>query len=81
MDLPKLWFDQKVNHKACSDKTFKQCYFMNHQYYKKGGPAFLFIGREGELSSKWAQLSILNKAAEKHGGVVFALEHRYYGKL
>lgn len=79
-DLPELWFDQKVNHKACSNATFKQRYFMNHQFYKQGGPAFLFIGGEGQLNPKWAQQSLLSKAAEDHGGVVFALEHRYYGK-
>ncbi|KAI0237106.1 Thymus-specific serine protease [Massospora cicadina] len=80
LQLLELWFDQKIDHLEPSNATYKQRYFMNPQHYKPGGPAFLFIGGEAELNSKWARLSLLTKAAEVHGGVIFALEHRYYGK-
>ncbi|KAI9290519.1 peptidase S28 [Neoconidiobolus thromboides FSU 785] len=77
-----LWFNQTLTHKGGPDskKYWQQRYFVNDQFYKPGGPAFLFIGGEGELDARWTEVSILAKAAEKHNGIVYALEHRFYGK-
>ncbi|KAI9291178.1 peptidase S28 [Neoconidiobolus thromboides FSU 785] len=75
------WFNQTLTHDGGKDSKvyWKQRYFVNDQFYKPGGPAFLFIGGEGELNGGWTQYSLIAKAAEKYNGVVYALEHRFYG--
>ncbi|KAI9293223.1 peptidase S28 [Neoconidiobolus thromboides FSU 785] len=81
-ETTEYWFDQILTHDDTPDSniTWQQRYFINDQFYQPGGPAFLFIGGESELSGSWAQNSLLSKAAEEHKGVVYALEHRFYGK-
>ncbi|KAI9291230.1 peptidase S28 [Neoconidiobolus thromboides FSU 785] len=76
------WFNQSLTHDGGPDsrKFWKQRYFVNDQYYQPGGPAFLYISGEDELDGSWAQYSLLAKAAEEHNGVVYALEHRFYGQ-
>ncbi|KAI9290729.1 peptidase S28, partial [Neoconidiobolus thromboides FSU 785] len=76
------WFNQTLTHHGDPDSNqfWKQRYFVNDQYYKPGGPAFLFVGGESELTESWAQYSLLAKSAEEHNGIVYALEHRFYGK-
>jgi len=60
--------------------VYKQRYFVNDEYYKPGGPAFLFIGGESRISPTWVWWGQLATAAQRHNGIIFALEHRYYGK-
>jgi hypothetical protein len=34
-----------------SNRTFKQRYYINDQYYQAGGPIFLYINGEGPVSA------------------------------
>ncbi|KAJ9069428.1 Thymus-specific serine protease [Entomophthora muscae] len=77
---PEYYFSQIVDHYAREKTYYLQRYFVNDKYYRPGGPAFLFIGGESKISSTWVWWGQLAEAAKAHGGIIFALEHRYYGK-
>ncbi|KAI9293222.1 peptidase S28 [Neoconidiobolus thromboides FSU 785] len=81
-EVPEQWFNQTLTHDGGKDSKiyWQQRYFVNDQYYKPGGPVFLFIGGEGELEGLWTQYSLLTISAKKYHGIVYALEHRFYGK-
>ncbi|KAI9291524.1 peptidase S28 [Neoconidiobolus thromboides FSU 785] len=81
--VQQLWFNQSLSHNNSELESgyWSQRYFINDQYYRPGGPAFLFIGAEGELyGDYWTTNSILTTAAEQQGGIIYALEHRFYGE-
>jgi len=62
--------------------TWQQRYFQNDEYYKDGGPQFLYIGGEGEESSSsisYPTLPIVSWAKQL-GARLWDLEHRYYGQ-
>ena len=63
-DFPVSWFNQKLDHfnpeetryilqnyQFKSDRTFKQRFYTNPQYYQVGGPIFLYINGEGPVFS------------------------------
>eukprot|EP00405_Crypthecodinium_cohnii_P023713 CAMPEP_0206487942 /NCGR_PEP_ID=MMETSP0324_2-20121206/42027_1 /ASSEMBLY_ACC=CAM_ASM_000836 /TAXON_ID=2866 /ORGANISM="Crypthecodinium cohnii, Strain Seligo" /LENGTH=546 /DNA_ID=CAMNT_0053966691 /DNA_START=110 /DNA_END=1750 /DNA_ORIENTATION=+ len=81
--FPEHWFHhQKLDHfNSADNRTFAQRYFVNFQFYKPGGPVYLYIGGEGPLSSFSVGKGLEDGlfANETNGGVV-ALEHRFYGK-
>ncbi|XP_022176436.1 putative serine protease K12H4.7 [Myzus persicae] len=75
------WFKQKVDHFNPSDKrTWNQRYQMNLKYYKHGGPIFLNIGGEEEISHDWMTSGAWIEYAKKCNAICFQLEHRYYGR-
>ncbi|KAJ9081910.1 Thymus-specific serine protease [Entomophthora muscae] len=76
-----LFFDQKVDHfSPNTSTTFQQRYYVNDVYYKDGGPAFIYIGGESALEEHRTQNGLVADLAKEHQGVVYGLEHRYYGK-
>lgn len=54
---------------------------MNDNFFNrsKGNVAFLMVGGEGEISSKWMYQGAWIKSAKEHGAICFQLEHRFYG--
>lgn len=78
------WFNQTLDHMdGTSTKTFMQKYWVNNQFYKKGGPVFIQIGGEGPTSRHWIDINEgvpdYLKNAKKFGAMAVQLEHRYYG--
>jgi len=53
---------------------------MNLKYYKKGGPVFLMIGGEEEISNNWMNSGAWIEYAQRFNALCFHLEHRYYGR-
>jgi len=53
---------------------------MNLKYYKRGGPIFLHIGGEQEISHHWMVSGAWVEYAQKFNAMCFQLEHRYYGR-
>lgn len=53
---------------------------MNSKYYKPGGPIFLKIGGEHEISHDWMDSGAWIEYAQKFNAMCFQLEHRYYGR-
>lgn len=74
------YFDQVLDHFApARNATFKQRYFVNDAAYA-GGPGFLYIGGESPVEEYLVESGLAVELAQEHGGVLYALEHRYYGK-
>ena len=63
------------------DFTIK--YFLNAEYYNKDdakAPLFVLLGGEGPESAKVLEGSyVINALAQKHSGLMLAVEHRFYG--
>ncbi|KAI9324392.1 peptidase S28 [Zopfochytrium polystomum] len=78
------FFPQKVDHFGSQTGTngsdvFQQYYILVDQFYKPGGPIFFWIEGEGPLFDGYPRSGIVAQLAETHSGLVFALEHRFYG--
>ncbi|XP_060862766.1 putative serine protease K12H4.7 [Metopolophium dirhodum] len=75
------WFTQNVDHFNPTDtRTWKQRYHMNLEYYKHGGPIFLNIGGEEEITHDWMTSGAWIEYAKECNAMCFQLEHRYYGR-
>jgi pimeloyl-ACP methyl ester carboxylesterase len=75
------WFEQKLDHfNPIDTRTWKQRYQMNLKYYEYGGPVFLHIGGEDEITYDWMNGGAWIEYAKKCNALCFQLEHRYYGK-
>lgn len=85
------WITQPLDHfaPACageSCKVWSQRYLVNATFFDGAGPVFLCVGGEGPgftedvviSGTEHAHEMIL--AAEQHGALILALEHRYYGQ-
>jgi hypothetical protein len=74
------FFDQKLNHKAQSSKTFKQRYFVDSQYAESAeSPVFYIICGEWNCAGT-GSYGFVENLAKKFKGHLVALEHRYYGE-
>ncbi|KAL9952174.1 hypothetical protein ACROYT_G039389 [Oculina patagonica] len=72
--------EQPVDHFEPSQKTFRQRYWVNANYWRKSdGPVFLYIGGESEMSAGFIDGGNIVELAEQYGGLIFGVEHRYYG--
>lgn len=72
--------EQPLDHFEPSQKTFKQRYWVNANYWrKKDGPVFLYIGGEFEMSARYIDGGNIVDLAEQYGGLIFGVEHRFYG--
>lgn len=77
------WFPQVVDHYDYQDiRTWQQRYFINDEYYNssKPGPVFFVLGGEGSISNRYVTSLKIVDYAKEHGGLMVALEHRFYGK-
>ncbi|VDO20249.1 unnamed protein product [Haemonchus placei] len=77
------YFKQKLNHINDDGNTWPQRYFYSQRYYRKGGKVFfLMLGGMGVMDINWVtneKLPFVQWAKER-GAVLYALEHRFYGK-
>lgn len=74
------WIDQPIDHfNYNSDLTFGQRYYVLNDYFQRNGPAYLYICGEAECKGI-SNTSWTAEIARQTGGIIFALEHRYYGK-
>ncbi|XP_065204123.1 putative serine protease K12H4.7 [Planococcus citri] len=78
---PDQYFEQKLDHFNLSNgETWQQRYWANWRYYTATGPAILWIEGEnwaypnGIIDGQWVSY------AEIFKGVIFSLEHRFYGR-
>uniref|UniRef100_A0AC35U7I1 Serine protease K12H4.7 n=1 Tax=Rhabditophanes sp. KR3021 TaxID=114890 RepID=A0AC35U7I1_9BILA len=76
-------YTQTLDHFTQSDtRTWAQRYFYNGDMYVEGGPQFIILGGEG--SERVEDVLYPNyphvQWAKQLNGMVFALEHRFYGK-
>jgi len=75
-----LFFTQKLDHfNSRYNTTWQQRYFKNDQYYRTGGPLFVFIGGEAPADIGWMTYGDWIKNARTYSAMALQLEHRYYG--
>lgn len=82
------YFTQQLDHFNRADsRTFEQRYFVNTTFWKgadSNAPVFLCVGGEGPPLDASVLVSSVHcndmvELAPKHGALMLALEHRYYG--
>lgn len=80
------YLDQKLDHfDRSNNELFQQRYFVNTTYWKgEDAPVFLCVGGEGPPLTYMVLVSSVHcndmvELAPKHGALLLALEHRYYG--
>lgn len=74
------FFDQKLNHKSATSKTFKQRYFVDSKYATDANsPVFLIICGEWNCGGT-GSYSYVESLARNLKGHLVALEHRFYGE-
>ncbi|XP_074632325.1 thymus-specific serine protease-like isoform X2 [Acropora palmata] len=60
--------------------TFEQRYWVNSNYWNNStGPVFLYIGGEFEMSGAYIDFGHVVEMAEQYRGLIFGVEHRFYG--
>ncbi|XP_076763906.1 putative serine protease K12H4.7 [Xylocopa sonorina] len=75
------WLTQFLDHFNPTDaRVWQQRYFVNGEYYKKGGPIFLMISGEAAAGAKWMVEGQWIEYAKQFGALCFQVEHRFYGK-
>lgn len=76
-----LWYTQQLDHfNPADNRTWQQRYFMNDQYWKQGGPVFIFINGESTANPIWMTEGQWITYAQTYGAICVLLEHRFYGK-
>ncbi|KFB43595.1 AGAP001240-PA-like protein [Anopheles sinensis] len=60
--------------------TWSMRYMENAEHYKPGGPLFVYVGGEWEISAGSISQGHTYDMAKELGGYLFYTEHRYYGK-
>ncbi|XP_020814042.1 putative serine protease K12H4.7 [Drosophila serrata] len=76
-----LWIEQKLDHFDASEtRTWQMRYMLNDALYKSGGPLFIYLGGEWEISSGRITGGHIYDMAKEHNGLLAYTEHRYYGQ-
>ncbi|KAI9295774.1 peptidase S28, partial [Neoconidiobolus thromboides FSU 785] len=77
------YFEQKIDHFNLTSLTFQQRYFINKDYFnknKENNVGVIYIGGENELKESRVKNGLFYSIIKETGGLLAALEHRYYGK-
>ncbi|XP_059621344.1 putative serine protease K12H4.7 [Phlebotomus argentipes] len=75
------WIEQKLDHfNDSNNATYKMRFLANNQFYKPGGPIFIFVGGEWSISPGWVSGGHMYDMAKELNGYLFYTEHRFYGQ-
>ncbi|XP_067631012.1 putative serine protease K12H4.7 [Eurosta solidaginis] len=75
------WIKQKLDNFNESDtREWQMRYIINDEFYVEGGPFFIFVGGEWEISPRYVTGGHFYDMAKEHHGYLFYTEHRYYGE-
>lgn len=82
---PRLIFEQYITQKQdhfdeANVATWQMRYFSNSEHYAPGGPIFIYVGGEWEITYGWIMSGHMYDMAKEMNGQMFYTEHRYYGK-
>jgi serine protease 16 len=70
-----------VDHFSTTDRrNWDIRYLINDEHYVANGPIFIFIGGPEYISDEWITRGNVFDIAQETGGVLFSLEHRYFGE-
>ncbi|GJQ77977.1 hypothetical protein Trydic_g2338 [Trypoxylus dichotomus] len=71
---------QRVDHFNPRDtRIWAMRYISNDQFFEAGGPIFIYLGGEWQISTSSLTTGQIFDIAEQHKGYMFYTEHRYYG--
>eukprot|EP00164_Ancoracysta_twista_P009451 GFYU01013989.1.p1 GENE.GFYU01013989.1~~GFYU01013989.1.p1 ORF type:complete len:536 (+),score=183.51 GFYU01013989.1:53-1660(+) len=74
------WFTQRLNpFDPSHNVTFNQRYFLNDQFFRPGGPIFLYVSGAHPLPSAVMRMGYFFEQAKKEKALMVGLEHRFYG--
>lgn len=74
------WFNLPVDHFSTTDRrTFDVRYLVNENHYRENGPIFIYIEGYSVVSPTFITSGNVFDAAIAQGGVLIALECRYFG--
>ena len=78
---PARWFSQRLDHFNANDtRSFDQRFYMDETHFRApDGPVFLYVSGEAPLYGAPGAGSLLGELAARHGALIVAVEHRYYG--
>ncbi|XP_064550582.1 putative serine protease K12H4.7 [Drosophila montana] len=80
-EVQTLWIEQKLDHFNESEtRTWQMRYMLNDVFFKAGGPLFIFLGGEWEISTGRITAGHMYDMAKEHNGLLAYTEHRYYGE-
>lgn len=68
------------NFDPTNEATWEQRFYSNDQFYQPGGPLFVFLAGEWDITPYRMTNSLMADLAEELNGNIFYLEHRYYGE-
>ncbi|XP_001662504.2 putative serine protease F56F10.1 isoform X1 [Aedes aegypti] len=75
------WITQYVdNFDPQNPSTWSMRYIQNGEHYQPGGPLFIFLGGEWEISPGYVMYGHFYDMAKELGAHLFYTEHRYYGQ-
>ncbi|EAA43688.5 AGAP004015-PA [Anopheles gambiae str. PEST] len=73
-------FRTKIDHFNPQNRdTFEFSYFSNNEFYRPGGPIFIFVGGNFAMTTYYIEHGLLYDTAARDGAWLFTNEHRYYG--
>lgn len=75
------WFTARLDNFNESDtRTWNMRYMSNNENYVIGGPLFIYIGAEWQITPGWITGGHPYDMARHHRGYLVYTEHRYYGE-
>ena len=87
VDVTRWYTEQRLDHFSQEEtRTWAQRYFVNNKYFDGSGPVFLCVGGEGSeltpdvVETGTVHCAVMVELAKQVGGLILALEHRYYGE-
>lgn len=75
------YIEQSLDHFNPQDeRRWMMRYYENDIYFQTGGPIFIYLGGEWQISpGSITQGSLIVEMAQENEGILFYTEHRYYG--
>lgn len=79
--LLEQWIEQKLDHFDDTNlETWNMRYYSNSEYHVRGGPIFIMVGGDESVIPFWTINGHMHDMAKELNGILFVVEHRYYGK-
>uniref|UniRef100_A0A1L8EGF3 Putative serine protease n=1 Tax=Haematobia irritans TaxID=7368 RepID=A0A1L8EGF3_HAEIR len=76
-----LTIEQKLDHFDENEtRTWNMRYMANDEFYEEGGPLFIYVGGEWQISPGYISGGHFYDMAQEHKGYLFYTEHRFYGQ-
>lgn len=80
-EVDELYIEQRLDHfNLQENRTWPMRYYANRNYLEEGGPIFIYVGGEWEISEGWVRGGHIHDMCRDLSGIIFYTEHRYYGR-